>query len=51
MVIACIVGIVIVLVVAFVYSSLSVSKKSDREYEQLKKEILEEMKNSGDEKG
>ena len=33
MIVACLIGIVIVLIVAFVYSCLSVSKKAEREYE------------------
>ena len=37
MVVACLIGIVMILVVAFVYSCLFVSKKAEREYEQLKR--------------
>jgi len=47
MVIACLVGIAILLSGITVYSILVVAKKADRDYEQLKREILEEMKKEG----
>lgn len=46
--IASIIGIITLLLVTVVYSALFISKKPDREYKKLKKEILEEMKNSNE---
>ena len=44
MVIACVVSVVVLLSGAVAYGVLFVSKKADREYEQLKRDIIEEMR-------